>query len=208
MLKLIALIFSRKVYIPWSWFIRQLLRFKGIKVGQGFYIEGIPYLKLNGYAKDVEIGDNVSIIGDIDIRNRERGRIIIGNNVKIDRDCRFVAANQAELKIGDGSSLGCFSVINAGDDITVGRNCLIAGFCYIQSSNHGFKLGKLIKEQAHNYSAVNVGDDVWIGGSVNILPGARIGEGVIIGANSVVLNEIPAYSIAVGSPALVKKKRV
>jgi lipopolysaccharide O-acetyltransferase len=53
---------------------------------------------------------------------------------------------------------------------------------------------------------VVIGDNVWIGESVCVLPGVSIGEGCIIGALSVVTKSIPAYSIAVGSPARVVKQ--
>ena len=50
-------------------------------------------------------------------------------------------------------------------------------------------------------------NDVWIGQNVTIMPGVHIGNGAIIGANAVVASNIPAYSIAVGNPARVVKKR-
>jgi len=53
---------------------------------------------------------------------------------------------------------------------------------------------------------VVIGDNVWIGEFVSILAGAIIGEGCIIGSNSVVTKEIPPYSIAVGCPAKVIKR--
>lgn len=53
---------------------------------------------------------------------------------------------------------------------------------------------------------VTIGDDCWIGGSVVILPGVTIGEGTTIGAGSVVTKDIPAFSVAMGSPARVVKK--
>lgn len=52
-----------------------------------------------------------------------------------------------------------------------------------------------------------IGNDVWIGQNVTILPGVHIGDGAIIGANSVVAHDIPSYCVAVGNPATVKKKR-
>ena len=52
-----------------------------------------------------------------------------------------------------------------------------------------------------------VGNDVWIGQNVTILPGVHIGDGAIIGANSVVAKDVPPYSVAAGNPAVVKKKR-
>ena len=50
---------------------------------------------------------------------------------------------------------------------------------------------------------VNIGSDVWIGEKVSILPGVTIGDGSIIGAGSVVTKDIPSFTIAVGSPAVV-----
>ena len=52
-----------------------------------------------------------------------------------------------------------------------------------------------------------VGNDVWIGQNVTILPGVHIGDGAIIGANSVVAKDVPPYSVVVGNPAEVKKYR-
>lgn len=52
---------------------------------------------------------------------------------------------------------------------------------------------------------VFIEDDCWIGGNVVILPGVRIGRGSTVGAGSIVTKDIPAYSVAVGSPARVKK---
>ncbi|MCX2717452.1 CatB-related O-acetyltransferase [Helicobacter sp. MIT 21-1697] len=52
-----------------------------------------------------------------------------------------------------------------------------------------------------------IGNDVWIGQNATILPGVRIGDGAIIGANAVVASDIAPYSIAVGNPARVIKKR-
>ena len=52
-----------------------------------------------------------------------------------------------------------------------------------------------------------IGNDVWIGQNVTFLPGVNVGDGCIIGANSVVASDIPPYSIVVGNPARVIKRR-
>ena len=52
-----------------------------------------------------------------------------------------------------------------------------------------------------------IGNDVWIGKNVTILPGVHIGDGAIIGANSVVTKDIPAYHIAGGNPCKIIRKR-
>ena len=52
-----------------------------------------------------------------------------------------------------------------------------------------------------------VGNDVWIGQNVTILPGVHIGDGAIIGLNSVVTKDVPPYTIVAGNPAKIVRKR-
>ena len=52
-----------------------------------------------------------------------------------------------------------------------------------------------------------IGNDVWVGERVTFLPGARVGDGAIIGAGAVVAGVVPAYAVAVGNPCRVVKKR-
>ena len=52
-----------------------------------------------------------------------------------------------------------------------------------------------------------IGNDVWIGQNVTFLPGVHVGDGCIIGANSVVASDIPPYSVVVGNPARILRKR-
>ena len=53
---------------------------------------------------------------------------------------------------------------------------------------------------------VTIGDNVWLGGNVTILPGVTIGDNCVIGAGSVVVDDIPSDCLAAGNPARVKKK--
>lgn len=53
---------------------------------------------------------------------------------------------------------------------------------------------------------VTIGDNVWIGGSVTILPGVTIGDNVVIGAGSVVTRDIPSHTVVAGNPARVIKR--
>jgi acetyltransferase-like isoleucine patch superfamily enzyme len=63
------------------------------------------------------------------------------------------------------------------------------------------------RRESPDYSKeVTIGNDCWIGGNSVIMPGVRIGDGVTVGANSVVTRDIPSFSVAVGSPARVIKK--
>lgn len=196
-----ALVFGWWVYKPYSALIAWLLRMKGIRVGINFYIQGVPYLKIRGKAQNIRIGNNVQIYGDIDLRNRENGVIIIEDDVVLDTGCRFVAAREGTIRISRGANLGCYCIVNGGADITIGEDVLCAGFCYIQSSTHGIQRSQRIKQQPHTHRPVHIGADVWIGAHVTVLPGVSIGEGAVIGAKSVVTKNVPPYSVWAGVPA-------
>lgn len=57
------------------------------------------------------------------------------------------------------------------------------------------------------YGDTLIGNDVWLGMNVTVMPGVNIGDGAIVGTQSVVASDIPPYSIAVGNPAKVVKQR-
>ncbi len=103
--------------------------------------------------------------------------------------------------IGKGSGIvGHFS-IRIGDDVWTGHNV------YITDQNHGYEdVSVPISVQTMPEREVRIGSGSWIGHGSVILPGADIGEHVVIGANSVVTGAIPSYSVAVGVPARVIKQ--
>ncbi len=103
--------------------------------------------------------------------------------------------------IGKGSGIvGHFS-IDIGDDVWTGHHV------YITDQNHGYEdVERPISLQTMPERAVSIGDGSWIGYGAVVLPGARIGRHVTIGANSVVTGEIPDFSVAVGSPAKVIRR--
>ena len=121
MFDFLSVITKGKYWILHSLIIRAVLKCYGISVGKQFFIKGVPKLKIRGKAENIVIGDNVSILGDIDIRNRENGRLIIDNGVIIEQDCRFVAARDGDIIIGKNTVVGAFAVFNGGADIKIGK---------------------------------------------------------------------------------------
>lgn len=115
--------------------------------------------------------------------------ITIGNNVNIETDCHISAINK----------------------VSIGDNVLIASFVYISDHSHGDVnamdgwMDAPLRRPLFSKGSVVIEDDVWLGEKVTVMPGVHIGRGAVIGANSVVTKDIPAYAIAVGSPARVIK---
>lgn len=201
MIRFLALIFGWWVYKPYSRLVSSILRSKGIKVGENFYIQGVPYLKINGLFQNIEIGNGVRVLGDIDIRNRENGKIKIENNVTFDANCRLVSANESTLLFQEGSEIGINCIFNCGTNVSIGKDTMLAGFCYVQSSNHGKAKDQTIKSQGHTYGEIIIGDDCWLSSHVTVVAGVRIEKGSIVGANAVVTKDLENFSINVGIPA-------
>ena len=113
----------------------------------------------------------------------------------------------SKLTLGNNVSINRGCVLHAGGEIEIGNDVLIGPGVTIYSQNHNFEDTSMpIVAQGYTCKKVTIGKNVWIGEYVAILPGITIGDGAIIGAMSVVSRDIPANSIAVGSPARVIKK--
>ena len=93
------------------------------------------------------------------------------------------------------------ALVTIGDDCFVGPNVSIYTACHSTDPTERNTRQEWAKP-------VTIGNNVWIGGSVTILPGVSIGDNVTIGAGSVVTSDIPSCSVAVGNPCRVVKKLI
>ena len=88
--------------------------------------------------------------------------------------------------------------------VTIGDDCFIGPIVCIYTACHS--TDPVERNSRREWAMpVTIGHNVWIGGSVTILPGVTIGDNVTIGAGSVVIRDIPSNSIAVGNPCKVVK---
>lgn len=113
--------------------------------------------------------------------------------------------------IGDKLIIGNFCAIARGVEFVMnGANhrmdCATTYPFYIMGRDLGGAIAPVSDKLPHKGDTV-VGNDVWIGQNVTIMPGVNIGDGAIIGTNSTVASDIPPYSIAAGNPARVIRKR-
>ena len=118
--------------------------------------------------------------------------------------------NINNIHIGDNTYINGAELLTTDDtNIDIGDNCLISYNVVIRTDMHNYSnLLIPIIEQGNSSESIKIGNNVWIGYGVYIMPGVNIGDNSIIGAHAVVTKSIPPNSVAVGVPARVIKERV
>jgi acetyltransferase-like isoleucine patch superfamily enzyme len=148
------------------------------------------------------------VAGSVIVQHWAPHRLVVGDNVAIEHGTLLCwsAGGESLIEIGSNTWIGPYNNLRMADNgrIVVGRNCLISQFCTLVTHNHAIEdPTMLIQSQGMSQSATNIyiGDDVWLGAGVVVLPGARIGNGAVIAAGAVVNSTVPAYEIWGGVPA-------
>lgn len=168
-----------------------------------FSSHGDGSFRLSDFAK---IGQGV--IFESGVRVFHPQHIEIGTNVYIGHGSYLKAYHQNKLVIGTNVWIGQEVFLHAGGGITIEDGVGIGPYVKILTLQHiegNPDDPVLYLEQEYKPVVVEYGVDIGIGAI--ILPGVRIGNNSIIGAGSVVTKNIPAYSVAVGSPARVLRSR-
>ncbi len=146
---------------------------------------------------------------ELPVRNiRAANRVKFGRNVRIRKHSWFSLTPQCNVSIGDNTRIGRYFVVSGvGSSITIENDVLMSERVFITESNHDFEdIEKPVQSSSVSGGPVVIGAETWIGIGVCILPNVRIGKHCVIGANSTVTKDIPDYSVAAGSPAVVRKR--
>ena len=170
------------------------------------------------YITGVKLGKNVIFNGNPIIYRSSNSSIIIGNGCKFNsaknsvliglpQPCAFVTMDK-NAEIIFGNNCGASGVkIAARTKVIIGNNVLLGSGCIIlDSDGHHSDLLKR-KQDIIPSRPINIEDNVFIGLQCTILKGVTIGKNSTIGARSVVFNDIPENSIAVGNPCKVIMKK-
>jgi acetyltransferase-like isoleucine patch superfamily enzyme len=135
----------------------------------------------------------------------DQGRLEIGPQTLFEPGVWITAPGAARVLIGEGSFFNLGVMVAAVDLVEIGDHCMFANGCFITDGNHRFDdPEKPVPWQGFSSKGpTRVGDNVWCGAHVVITSGVTVGERCVIGANSVVTEDIPPFSIAAGAPARV-----
>lgn len=139
--------------------------------------------------------------------------IVFGRGFTSGPGLRMDAEGTARITIGEAVQVNNNVHIAAVSKVTIGNRVLIASGVFIADHNHGSYSGGNQSDPSTppaqrplSVDPVAIGDDTWLGEHVCVLPGVRIGNGVVVGAGAIVTADLPDYVIAVGSPARVIKR--
>lgn len=129
--------------------------------------------------------------------------------VSCGKDVNFeqYASFDPELKIGDRSGVGKNASLSG--HIVIGKDVMMGPYCTMMTYSHNHdRIDIPMNQQGFEPERTKyIGDDVWIGRNVTILPGANVGSHCIIGAGAVVTKDVPDYAIVGGVPAKVIRYR-
>lgn len=141
--------------------------------------------------------------------------ISIGDKTIFEKGVQLAARKTSEkdpiLQIGDGCLIRKDSHITAVHSIIIGNGLLTGTNVFISDNSHGSTDYQTLLQSPRDRAIISkgeiiIGNNVWLGNNVCVLPGVRIGDGAVIGANSIVSHDIPAFCVAAGIPAKVIKQ--
>lgn len=177
--------------------IAWLKRKHGLFLGAGVRMAGLPIIDIRNGAS-VHVGDRVVL-----------NSLNYGYHANMfGRTKLFADRLGATIRIGAGSRLHG-TCVHAFESITIGERCLIAANCQIIDGNGHETSFPNVERRLHTSDKarpVIIGDDVWLGLGVLVLPGVTIGQGAVVGAGSIVARDIPPFAVAVGNPARVVRR--
>jgi acetyltransferase-like isoleucine patch superfamily enzyme len=150
-------------------------------------------------ADDVVIDDNCLI----DAKGDSNGGIRIARGVFVGRNT-ILSCKNGDIELGEHANLGFNCEIFSASHVRVGRNVLIAAYCYVIGGDHDFSdASRPVLEQARKSAGISIGDGAWLGAGAKILDGVEIGAHAVIGAGAVVRESVPERATVVGVPARI-----
>lgn len=178
---------------------------RGVVFGTGLTIRNPGCIRIGSH---VIIDDNATL----DAKGEDEGKgITLGDRVFVSRNA-LLGCKNGRIRIGDGVTIGPNTIIHAieASTVDIGDSTVIAANCYLIGAPN-YRTDRtdipMAKQGFVDGKGIVIGPDVWLGAAVNVIDGASIGQGAIVGAMSLVRGALPAYAKAYGIPATVHGTR-
>ena len=136
------------------------------------------------------------------------GRLQIGPGALLEPNVWITMPGDARVRIGAGTFLNMGVMVASQELVEIGEHCMLANGCFVSDASHRYDdPEKPITWQGFDSKGpTRIGENCWLGAHVVVTSGVSIGERCVIGAGSVVTRDIPAFSLAAGSPVRVLRK--
>ena len=198
----------KKSYTVIKHCIKRLLCFvRGVRdSGRNVYISPRAIIKRG---QRITLGENVVVERGVRLWvDTEESHITIGDNSYLSADC-ILNTFDGWINMGSHCTVNSYAILYGQGGLQIGNDVRIAPQVMIMPTNHIFEDPDVpIRKQGIKGKGIKIEDDVWLSVGVIILDGVTIGKGSVIGAGAIVTKDVPPYSVAVGVPAKVIKKRI
>lgn len=170
-------------------------------------------------ARQLDACGRDSVVAARILRHAPGGRIDVGGYSHI-RGRLITWLPDSRIEIGDNAILQAYAIVEAFASVTIGDDTMIGAWSIISDGRaHSIDWAERVEDQKNMYrkpgsievdhmdrEPIVIGKGCWLGTRVIVLPGVTIGDGVTIGAASVVTRDIPEFTVAAGNPAEVVRK--
>jgi acetyltransferase-like isoleucine patch superfamily enzyme len=177
----------------WRWYERNSLPWNRLRIHREF-------MRRQAFVRWPVHGNVLEALRD--------GRLEVGAHTLLEPHVWITVSDDGRVRIGEGSFLNIGVMVASVELVEIGDHCMFANGCFVTDGNHRFDdPDKPVPWQGFTSKGpTRVGDNVWCGANVVITSGVSVGERSVIGANSVVTQDLPPLSIAAGVPAKVLRE--
>jgi acetyltransferase-like isoleucine patch superfamily enzyme len=132
----------------------------------------------------------------------------LGDSVVIKRYAYLSCSSGGTLRIEDNVQVGQGCIIACGDaELHIGHHTALGAYVSVRNAEHGMAAGSFFSDQPMTAKPMRIGAGVYVGDRCSIMGGVTIGDGAVVAANSVVLDDVPDNTVVAGAPARVVKVR-
>lgn len=153
----------------------------------------------------ITLGRNVFFRGNCELKIRDNGQIVLGDDVRLDFGVRITVASDYNVTLESAVEIGYCSLVNCGEDILVGQGSAISGHCILQSSEHIVQKNQdtTIMDGSYRRGKIIIGKRSWLASFVLVRPNVKLGDNCVIGAFSIVDKDVGQGKLVMGLPVRI-----